>query len=288
MKKIFIIIVNYQSEDVIGEAIKSFNEDEIDFEIVVLDNGSTEDSYKSLRTAIGEDIEIIRNKKNLGYSAGANYVAKYINDNYENVNYFFFFNPDAVATKNMLSVLLNGLMENKTAAAISPLILDMDGKNWFSGTKIEWDDCKINNNPIVDTPKEIRKNDTFNGCAVLLDANRYFEVGMFNEDLFIYYDEPFLSMELLEKGYTCLYEPHAIAHHHVSHTTGSHSTFKNRLMTRNHIQFFKKYGKSNTILCPYLQPLRNALFYLKRFMFSNVYHIMLGIYDALNGKKGLS
>ncbi len=286
MNKIFIIIVNYKSEDVIGNAVKSFEESTVDIEIVILDNGSTEETYKALRQAVGKDIDIIRTEDNLGYSAGANYLVNYIKNNYNNVEYLFFFNPDAVATKNMVGTLYKTLSENKSAVAVSPLILDMEDNKWFSGTVIDWKKCTIENNPNVANSNDIREIDAFNGCAVLIEAKAFFEVGMFNEDLFIYYDEPFLSMEFLKKGYISLYDPNTVAYHHISYSSSPHSIFKTNLMTRNHISFFKKYGKSKSFLCPYYRPLRMMIFFLKRLMFKNIYHSFMGMYDAFIGKKG--
>jgi GT2 family glycosyltransferase len=286
MKKIYVIIVNYKSEDVIANAIESFDEDSVEIKIVVLDNGSTDESYMALRKAIGDDIEVVRTGENSGYAAGANYLVNHLKEKYDDVEYLLFFNPDAVATKNMVGTLLETLITNKSAAVVSPLILDMEGDKWFSGTAIDWDKCTMNNNPEVEDSSVIREIDTFNGCAVLMDAKIFFEVGMFNEDLFLYYDEPFLAMEFSKKGYISYYNPKAVAHHSVSHSSGEHSTFKTYLMTRNHIRFFKKYGKSKSLLCPYLRPLRMMIYFLKRFMFRNIYHSFLGMYDEFIGKKG--
>ncbi len=286
MNKVFIMIVNYKSEEVIGNALKSFDEETIEIETVILDNGSTDESYTALRKAVGEDIDIIRTEDNLGYSAGANYLVNYVKSNYEHVEYLFFFNPDAIATKNMIASLYETLSTNESAVAVSPLILDMKDNKWFSGTEIDWNKCAINNNPNVENADEIREIDTFNGCAVLMDAKAFFEVGMFNEDLFIYYDEPFLSMEFLKKGYKSFYNPKTVVYHHISYSSSPHSIFKTYLMTKNHIHFFKKYGKSKSFLCPYYNPLRMQVFFLKRFMFSNIYHSFKGMYHEFIGKKG--
>jgi len=285
--KIYIIIVNYRTEDLIGEAVKSFDEEHLDTHIVILDNGSTEESYKALKKVIGDDVEVIRNETNLGYSAGANYIIKHIEKKYDDMEYFFFFNPDAVATKNMLHVLYKTLSDYPTAAAVSPLIHDMEDNIYFNGMEITWNKCKIRNTAShIEKPDEVREIVSFHGCAVLIDANRFFEVGMFDEDLFIYYDEPFISMEFLNKGYVCLYEPATMAYHHGSYSTGSNSPFTNHLITRNHIMFFTKYGKSKNILCPYRVPVRQMAYYLKRFDFKNVKAIFIGIVDAIIGKTG--
>ncbi|MCF6245544.1 MAG: glycosyltransferase family 2 protein [Sulfurovum sp.] len=285
--KIYIIIVNYRTEDLIGDAVKSFDEESVDTHIVILDNGSTEESYTALRGVVGDEIEIIRNEKNLGYSAGANYIVKHIQKTYGDMEYFFFFNPDAVATKNMLGLLYKALSKNQKAAAISPLIYDMGGEVFYNGMEIDLDRCFLDNfTKNIPSPDVLREVDSFHGCAVLIDAKKFFEVGMFDEDLFIYYDEPFLSMEFKAKGYVSLFEPKSIAHHHGSYSTGADSPFKNHLMARNHIMFFKKYGTSKKFLCPYLRPMRQILHYLKRFNFKSVQAILVGIIDTVRGKVG--
>ena len=285
--KIYILIINYKTEDLIGDAVRSFKEENVDTHIIILDNGSTEESYKALKNAIGEEVEVIRNEKNLGYSAGANHMAEYMKKTYDDAEYIFFFNPDAIATENMLGILYKTLSTYPNAAAVSPLLYDMDGEIEFNGMEIDWKGCKIHNiSHDLENPNKMREIDSFHGCAVLIDANKFFEVGMFNEDLFIYYDEPFLSMEFKEKGYICLYEPSTEVYHHGSQSSGNDSPFKNHLLTRNHIMFFKKYGTSKRFLCVYLKPLRMVVFYLKRLNFKSIQAIGIGIIDGLRGKTG--
>ncbi len=285
--KIYILIINYKTEDLIGNAVRSFKEENVNTHIIILDNGSTEASYKALKEAIGEEIEVIRSEKNLGYSMGANYLAEHMQNTYDDCEYIFFFNPDAIATENMLGTLYKTLSTYPNAAAVSPLLYDMKGEIEFNGMIIDWKNCKIANvSNNLENPNKMREIDSFHGCAVLIDTKKFFEAGMFYEDLFIYYDEPFLSMEFKERGYVSLFEPDAIVHHHGSYSSGADSPFKNHLLTRNHILFFKKYGTSNKFLCHYLKPLRMIIYYLKRFNFKSVQAIIVGMLDALRGKVG--
>lgn len=286
MQTIYVIIINYKTEDMITDVIKSFEEDQVDIHIVVLDNGSTESSYKVLQGLTNDRVELICSDTNLGFSAGVNYVAEYIKNKYENFEYLFLFNPDALSTKNLVGNLFKVLSTNDNVAAVSPHILTMDNESWFSGGMIDWEKCEILNNPEVEDPKEVRKVDIYNGCAVLIDAKKFFESGMLAEDLFIYYDEAFLSMSFLKRGYQCFYHPGLIAYHHVSSSIGSGSTLETYYMTRNHILFFKKYSKKNIFFCLSIDVFKTFLSNVKHFRISNIYYIFLAVYDAIRGKKG--
>ena len=137
IQTIYVIIVNYKTENMVEDAIRSFEEEEIDIHIVVLDNSSTESSYKVLQKMTNDRVEIIRSDRNLGFSGGVNYVAEYIKNKYKNFEYLFLFNPDAISTKNLVGNLHKVLSSNDNIAAVSPHILTMDNKSWFSGGMID-------------------------------------------------------------------------------------------------------------------------------------------------------
>lgn len=286
MKKVYVIIINYKSEDVIQNALKSLNENNLDLHIVILDNESTDMSYKSLKSFKGRKVEVIRSEKNLGFAGGCNKVFKYIQQAYDDNEYMFLFNPDAVASENLIGNLLDILLLNNNVAAISPRIMTMDNVEWFTGAAIDWKHCVIPNIPKIVNTNEIRKIDVFNGCTVLLDSRKFDKVGMFDDELFLYYDEAFLSMKFLNKGYEILYEPNLKVIHHVSYSVSN--TVKNYYLTRNHIYFFKKYkGEYRPLICPYKIPLVKVIYYIKHFSPKNIYFILLAIWHTVIGRKGL-
>jgi len=285
MQMIYVIIVNYKTENVIEDAIRSFEEEEINIHIIVLDNGSTESSYKVLQKMTNDRVELIRSDTNLGFTGGVNYAAEYIKNKYKNLEYLFLFNPDAISSKNLVGNLYKVLSCNNNVAAVSPHILTMDNISWFSGGMIDWEKCEILNNPYVVNPNEIRKVDIYNGCAVLFDAKKFYEARMLDNDLFIYFDEAFLSMRFLEMGYQCFYHPDLIAYHHVPYGTSSDSTLKTYYMTRNHIFFFKKYSKKKICFYLCIDIFKTLLSHAKYFKVSNVYYVFLAVYDAIRGKK---
>ena len=286
MKKVYVIIINYGSEEVIKNAIKSLNENNLDLHIVILDNESTNESYRNLNSLQNRKVEIIKSEINLGFAGGCNKVFKYIQQTYSDNEYMFLLNPDAIATENLIKNLLDKLLMNNNVAAISPRIMTTDNVEWFTGTAIDWKHCTIQNNPKIMDTNATRKIDVFNGCSVLLDSRKFDEVGMFDDELFLYYDEAFLSMKFLNKGYEILYEPKLKVFHHVSYTVTN--TLKNYYITRNHIYFFKKYKEeTSSFFCPYRVPLLKVKQNTKFFNLKNIYFILLAIWHATTGRKGI-
>jgi hypothetical protein len=285
VKKVYVIIINYKSEDEIQNALNSLNEKNLDLHIVILDNESTDVSYKRLKSLKDKRVELIRSENNLGFPGGVNKVFKYIQQTYDDNEYMFLFNPDAIASENLVKNILDILLMNNNAAAISPSIRTPDNVEWFTGTAIDWKHCTIQNNPKSMNTNEIRKIDVFNGCVVLLDSKKFDEVGMFDDELFLYYDEVFISMKFLNKGYEILYEPNLKVIHKVSYSISN--TLKNYYIIRNHIYIFKKHKvKNSSFFCPYRIPLIKIKHHIVHFSPKNIYFILLAVWHATICKKG--
>ena len=74
MKEISVVIPVYNEESLIEESLRRvlhvFDKSKLDYEIIVVDDGSTDKSYRLIRKFLfGKKIRVIRHKKNRGYSA---------------------------------------------------------------------------------------------------------------------------------------------------------------------------------------------------------------------------
>ena len=286
MKKVYVIIINYKSEDVIHNALKSLNESNLDLHIVILDNESSDVSYNRLKSINARKVEIIRSEMNLGFGGGVNKVFRYIRQKYNDNDYIFLLNPDAVVSENLIINLLDILKKNKNVAAISPRVMTMDNVEHFSGFIIDWKHCAFRKIKKVMKTDDVRKIDIFAGCAVLLDSNKFDEIGMFDENLFLYGEEVFLSKKYINIGYDILYKPDLLVFHHCGYSVSK--TLKVYYQVRNHIYFFKKYKKGySSFYCRYRYPLRRLLFYIIHFNPQNIYYVLLAIWHAAKGRKGM-
>ena len=282
---VVIIIINYKTSHLIQGLIDSINEEGIEISILIVDNASTQDSLNQLQLINNLRVHILKSEENLGFTGGINYALRYLLKNHHDLKYFFLLNPDAFSSSNLISNLLNILKENEDAACISPKIIDINGKPGYSGGQIEYNKGKVSATLDIQTEKaqNYYEIDAFSGCAALFDLDKVLEVGMFNEDLFMYYDEADISIKLKKNGYKILYAPNSFVRHDTSYSTRNISHLKTYYMTRNK---FIVFNKSMTIgsKCYFL--LHELAFHLKNRRVKNAVYHLKGFYDYVVGKKG--
>lgn len=129
---ISIIILNYNEPKYTYNCINSIfkNTDYKNFEIILLDNGSSEESYKKLLTMLKSfsSLKIIRSKINLGFSAGCNLALRYAKG-----EYIVLLSNDTLVTKNWLKKLYNRLITEKNVGLVQSKTLMMDFKDKIDG-----------------------------------------------------------------------------------------------------------------------------------------------------------
>ena len=127
---ISIIIVNYNTKDLIDQCIKSIYESNIlnPFEIIVSDNASVDGSVEMIAEKYKEVI-ILKNEKNLGFSKANNLGVKIAKG-----EFILFLNSDTIVTENAIDLLIEFLRKNHTITAVGPKLLNYDKtiqRSWF-------------------------------------------------------------------------------------------------------------------------------------------------------------
>ncbi len=118
-----IIIVNWNGMEEIKAFIKSLErfEDVAELQIIISDNNSTDGSIEMVREKFPY-VEILENKKNIGFGAGNNRAVSLAR-----AGYILFANPDMEFVERGLKKLVD-LMENeKDVAACGCMVLNSDG-----------------------------------------------------------------------------------------------------------------------------------------------------------------
>jgi len=126
--KVSILIVTYQSQDEILQCIGSIykNTLNVKFEIIMIDNASTDNTIKVVKNQF-PDVIIQENKKNEGYASANNFGAKIAKG-----EFLFFLNPDSVITDNTIEVLLSICNSDDKHGIVAPQINNTDGSFQFS------------------------------------------------------------------------------------------------------------------------------------------------------------
>lgn len=221
-----IVIVSFNTRELTVECIRSIrkNTKDIDYEIVVIDNASTDNSVKALKDL---NITLVRNKENIGF-AGAN------NQGIEKAQgrYVLFLNSDTVIENNVLGEMVKWMDENSLVGLSSCMLKNKDGSIQPTGgyfpsllTVFSW--MTIQDFPLVDLlikpfhPMHTRsffgKGDSFykkpreldwvTGAFLLTRKKILDEVGDWDRDYFMYVEEVDLCYRIKRAGWKVAYNP---------------------------------------------------------------------------------
>ena len=120
---ISIIIVNYSVENYLKKCIESILKylEKTDYEIIVIDNNSTDRSVNMLLDNF-KQIKLIKNKLNLGFAKAVNLGLKKSKG-----RYVALVNPDAYFIENSFSICRGFLEENHNIGVIGCKVMNEDG-----------------------------------------------------------------------------------------------------------------------------------------------------------------
>ncbi|MEZ7821086.1 MAG: glycosyltransferase family 2 protein [Patescibacteria group bacterium] len=121
MKKLSLIIIAYNMKDLVSKQINHlYNiKTNIDYEIIVVDNGSS-DNIIDIKPKF-PNVKFVISKNNLGYFGGANLGAK--NSNGE---YLFILNSDILASDYCFDKLIDFIENNKNVGIVAPKLIYPD------------------------------------------------------------------------------------------------------------------------------------------------------------------
>ncbi len=241
--KIAVIILNWNAKKLLERflpgVVKYTNYPDVD--IVVADNGSTDDSVEFVKENF-PTVKIIAFKENYGYAKG-NHVAL-IETSCE---YALFLNNDVEVTPGWLDPLRKVLDENKNVVAVQPKILSLNEPEKFEyagacGGYIDrfgypfcrgriLDVVEIDNGQ-YDTPQEVF---WCSGAAFLVRREKYFGAGGFDPYFFAHMEEIDLCWRLGQCGGVLMVEPKSVVYHLGGGTLPMNHPNKLKLNYRNNI-----------------------------------------------------
>lgn len=263
MTKIFINILNWNRKEETLECLKSLEKlkinKNIDLNILVIDNGSTDGSLRALK-----NYSVLKNKKNLGFAEGNNKGMKYALK--QGADYIILLNNDAYVDKNLLIEMLKVFEDKnrKKVGAVSPLIYfakgfefhkdrykkaDLGKVIWSAGGSIDWDNVFGVNAHVneVDTGKLKKREIEFaTGACVMYSREALKKAGFFNDKYFMYYEDVDLSVRLRKKGFKIIFTPYAKLWHKVAQSSGIGSGLNDYFIARNRMLFGMKYARLRT------------------------------------------
>jgi GT2 family glycosyltransferase len=214
------------------------------FQILVIDNGSTDGSVEVLRRAY-PDIELIETGDNLGYAGGNNVgleraVAR-------GADYVVLLNNDTVVDPGFLDTLVDVAERDPQAAFVGPKMLYLDRPDtvWFGGGRIDWMNGAAHlDHDAKDDARETapREVDYITGCCLMVRASALPDIGLMDTRFFLLFEESDWCVRARECGWRCVYVPNARIWHAVSRSfNGTGSPTYRYYFARNELLLYRKH-----------------------------------------------
>ena len=210
--KVAVIIVNYNDAEDTLKYVKKITEYETINRIVVVDNKSTTTgTFDKLKELESSKVKVIESDKNGGYDYGNNFGIKYLDSINEEFDYYIISNPDIEVSEDAIKHCLDVINSNDKIAVISPRMLNKDRNpirrsSWkirtfgldvvHSTRLLELLLYKVlRNGEYSNKEYEVEKLEVeaISGAFFVIKANILKEIGLLDENVFLFYEEDTLT-----------------------------------------------------------------------------------------------
>jgi GT2 family glycosyltransferase len=222
--KVFVITLNWNGKKWLEDCLASvLAMDYPNFEVVMVDNGSTDESVAFVRQKF-PSVHVVENGKNLGYARGFNagleYAAK------RGTEYFMIMNNDTVIDRAALSALVETAHAFRKAGFVTGKIYFYDRPETFQSVGKKEDPIVWGGDHIGWGEKDVGQYETseervfLDDVMTLVDRRLYDEVGGYDPQFFLQAEEFDWQARAKQKGWKFYYTPKAKLWHRVSMSMG--------------------------------------------------------------------
>lgn len=235
--RVSVVTPNYNGKKFLKTFFESLdNDSELIGEVIIVDNGSTDNSKEYIRSnSFNFPVRIIENSENMGFAPAVN--QGIMEAQHE---YIFSLNNDTEVKKGSIKALADLISSDENIFSVQSKMLQYDNKELI-------DDVGDEYNLLAWTKKTGENHNTneytevceiFSACAgaAMYKKSLLGEIGMFDDNFFAYMEDVDLAIRSRINGYRNLLCPDAVVYHIGSATSGSrYNEFKVRLAARNNV-----------------------------------------------------
>lgn len=238
--RIAIIILNWNGKEDTLECLATVSQlDYTNYEVVVVDNGSTDDSVHAISKQY-PDIILLQTGANLGYAGGNNVGIRRALE--RRVDFIFLLNNDTTVAPDFLTKLTQAAAEYPNGGMLSPIIYfqDTPTRIWYAGAK--WLGTRFEHlahgefyeaNEGALTPF---LTDYASGCAMLVRREVIEQIGLMEPKFFLYFEESDWAYRARKAGFFSYVVPTSKIWHKVSASVDkSGKPLQAYFMTRNRL-----------------------------------------------------
>jgi GT2 family glycosyltransferase len=248
MMDISIVIVNWNTQNLLRNCLKSINDTvrDVTFEIIVVDNASDDGSVPMLREEF-PGVTLIKNSENRGFGAANNQAFAIMNGTYA-----LLLNTDIVLTDNAIYELFSFMETHPGAAMACGQLLNRDGSKQNSIANFPTLLTLMTNISLLEYlfPKKFPSKrykhtepieiESAIGACLIVRKTAMDEVGIFDERYFFFFEETDWAYRMHSAGWKIYHIPSAMIYHLQGQSIGRN--VRSRIeYYRSRYHFFKKW-----------------------------------------------
>ncbi|WP_255505681.1 glycosyltransferase [Mycetocola sp. JXN-3] len=261
-----VILVNFRGTD---DTITALNElGKLDWpserlELIVVENASGDDSAARILAA-APHVRVIESAENLGFSGGCNLGAEHATG-----QILAFLNNDARPDRRWIRAAAERFASSAQIGAVASRVLDWEGERVdFIGAALTWFGMgykPLTGELLPNTEPDVEDVLFGTGSAMFVRTDVYSELGGFDNNYFMFFEDVDLGWRLNLAGYRFAYEPESVAYHKHHASMSSFGAYKESYLLE-----------------------RNALFTLYKNLGEEALHEQLGATLALSVRRAIA
>lgn len=261
--KVAVIVVAFNDAEETVKYVKQIKEYKNIQRIVVVDNHSTDlNAFKILKKVEDKKVVVLQSDKNGGYGYGNNFGVRYLEENGEKYDAIIISNPDVEIEESAINRCLEVLKNDERVAIAAPRMFHSNAKpirrsSWKMRTfRLD----VIHSTRLLEacfysklrkgeySEKEYSQNllevEAISGAFFIIKYPILKEIGMFDENVFLFYEEDILAKKLQEKGYKTISVNNVKFIHYESQTIGKTLSYYNKMkqLYKSKMYYHKKYN----------------------------------------------
>ena len=272
-KKVAIVIVNWNGKDdtvVCLSSIKKMKKSNVDLSVIVVDNGSTNDSVPVIRKT-HPWVRIVETGKNLGFTGGNNVGIK--DALTHGADFVWLLNNDTIVHPNALSVLDAfkehvGVVGSKIYFAPGyEYHKDRYSKKeqgkvfWYTGGIVDWDNMYASHRGVDEVDEgqydRIEETQFITGCSMVMSREILESIGLLDDKYYLYFEDLDFCLRAIRAGYRLLYVPTSIIWHvNAGSSGGAGNPMHEYYLTRNRLLVGLRYAPLRTKIALFREALR--------------------------------
>ena len=254
---ITLIIVCFNSYKLIQKNLSEISK----FKTIIIDN-SKSDKIRSLVVGV-KNIKYIKTKKNLGYGKGNN-----LGVSESKTPFVLILNPDILIQSESIEILYKAYFNYENIGILAPALYDNDNNRRSNGNLSFINKEKISKKNILNNQKA-QGNTCYQfavGCAYLIKKDFFNEIGGFDKDFFMYFEDNDFCDKTIDKKMSIIEIPESKMVH-LQGLSVENSFLQNcKLSIIHKISEYIYYKKKTSILNLYKKIFVNFFDYLQRFL----------------------